>query len=119
DHTERIGERSHAWQPKTALVTGAGPIGLIAAMIGVQRGLDVHVLGHGEDPQKRDLVRSLGATYHPGDLEKFDGSRKPDILMECSGAADVVREVLGRTAPGGIVCLVGLTAPGHDFNIDV
>ena len=39
--------------------------------------------------------------------------------MECSGAPDVVRDVLGRTAPGGIVCLVGVTSPGHDFDIDV
>jgi len=119
DHTERIGERSRAWQPKTVLVTGAGPIGLIAAMMGVQRGLDVHVLGHGEDAQRRDLVYSLGATWHVGGLETFDGSLKPDILMECSGAPDVVRDVLGRTAPGGIVCLVGVTSPGHDFDIDV
>jgi len=119
DHTERIGERSLAWQPKTVLVTGAGPIGLIAAMMGVQRGLDVHVLGHGEDAQRRDLVYSLGATWHVGGLETFDGSLKPDILMECSGAPDVVRDVLGRTAPGGIVCLVGVTSPGHDFDIDV
>jgi threonine dehydrogenase-like Zn-dependent dehydrogenase len=119
DHTERIGERSRAWQPKTVLVTGAGPIGLIAAMMGVQRGLDVHVLGHGEDAQRRDLVYALGATWHVGGLETFDGSFKPDILMECSGAPDVVRDVLGRTAPGGIVCLVGVTSPGHDFDIDV
>ena len=119
DHTERIGERSRAWQPKSMLVTGAGPIGLIAAMMGVQRGLDVHVLGHGEDVQRRHITYSLGATYHAGGLEKFNGSLKPDILMECSGAPDVVREVLGRTAPGGIVCLVGVTAPGHDFDIDV
>jgi threonine dehydrogenase-like Zn-dependent dehydrogenase len=119
DHTERIGERSRAWRPKTVLVTGAGPIGLIAAMMGVQRGLDVHVLGHSDDAQRRDLVYSLGATWHVGGLETFDGSLKPDILMECSGAPDVVRDVLGRTAPGGIVCLVGVTSPGHDFDIDV
>ena len=32
------------WEPKTALVTGAGPIGLLAALIGRQRGFEVHVL---------------------------------------------------------------------------
>src|SRR5262249_31475131 len=32
DHTERIGHRARAWQPKTLLVTGAGPIGLLAAL---------------------------------------------------------------------------------------
>src|SRR5215207_10013840 len=44
DHTERIGRRAQVWEPKTLLVTGAGPVGLLAALIGVQRGLDVHVL---------------------------------------------------------------------------
>ena len=43
DHIERIGARSE-WQPRTALVTGAGPIGLLAALLAAQRGLDVHVL---------------------------------------------------------------------------
>ena len=32
------------WEPRTVLVTGAGPIGMLAALIGVQHGLDVHVL---------------------------------------------------------------------------
>ena len=44
---------------------------------------------------------------------------KPDILMECSGAPSVVRDVLRSTASGGIVCLVGVTEAGHDFNVDV
>jgi glucose 1-dehydrogenase len=39
--------------------------------------------------------------------------------MECSGAPSVVRDVLGSTAASGIVCLVGVTAPGHDFDIDI
>jgi len=43
DHIGRIGARAE-WAPQTVLVTGAGPIGLLAALLGVQRGLDVHVL---------------------------------------------------------------------------
>ena len=43
EEVDRVGGRAH-WDPKTVLVTGAGPIGLLAALIGVQRGLDVHVL---------------------------------------------------------------------------
>src|SRR5579863_3903217 len=39
EQVERIGGRAH-WEPKTAVVTGAGPIGLLAALIGVQKGLD-------------------------------------------------------------------------------
>jgi len=39
--------------------------------------------------------------------------------MECTGAPSVVRDVLGRTAAGGIACLLGVTAPGHDFKLDI
>jgi glucose 1-dehydrogenase len=118
DHTERIGRRSRAWAPKTMLVTGAGPIGLLAALIGVQHGLDVHVLDHNDSPPKRLIVRELGGTFHLGSLDDLDGF-KPDILMECTGAPEVVRDALGRTASGGIVCLVGVSASGHDFDVDI
>lgn len=33
-----VGQRAF-WEPRTALVTGAGPIGLLAALLGIQRGL--------------------------------------------------------------------------------
>jgi glucose 1-dehydrogenase len=118
DHTERIGQRTRSWGPKTLLVTGAGPVGLLAALMGCQRGLEVHVLDHGENLLKRRLLDSLGAIYHAETLDQMK-SFKPDILMECSGAPSVVRDVLGRTAADGIVCLVGVTAPGHDFDIDI
>jgi glucose 1-dehydrogenase len=118
DQTERIGQRSRAWQPKTLLVTGAGPIGLLAAMIGAERGLDVYVLDHQDSAEKRLLVRQLGGTFHLGNLADFD-QIKPDVLMECTGAPIVVRDALGRTAAGGIVCLVGVSAPGHAMNIDI
>jgi threonine dehydrogenase-like Zn-dependent dehydrogenase len=118
DHTERIGRRSRAWDPKTLLVTGAGPIGLLAAMIGAQRGLDVHVLDHHESLEKKTIVRELGGTFHLGSLADID-ELKPDILMECTGAPAVVRDALGRTASGGVVCLVGVSAPGQILDIDI
>jgi glucose 1-dehydrogenase len=118
DHTESIGRRSRAWQPKTLLVTGAGPVGLLAALMGAQRGLEVHVLDHHESLDKKVLVRELDGTFHGGSLANLDRLR-PDILMECTGAPSVVRDVLGRTAAGGIVCLVGVSAPGQDFDVDI
>jgi glucose 1-dehydrogenase len=118
DQTERIGRRSRAWDPKTLLVTGAGPIGLLAAMIGAQRGLDVHVLDHHESPAKKTIVREIGGTFHLGSLADLD-DLKPDILMECTGVPSVVRDVFGRTASGGIVCLVGVSAPGQDLALDI
>ena len=118
DHTERIGRRSRGWQPKTLLVTGAGPIGLLAAMMGAQRGLDVHVLDHHESLEKTKIVEKIGGKFYLGRISDLDGL-KPDILMECTGAPSVIRDALGCTAPGGIVCLVGVSAPGHDLDVDI
>jgi len=118
DHTERIGRRARSWQPRTLLVTGAGPVGLLAALMGCQRGLEVHVLDHQENLLKRRLLDALGAIYHAEGLQNLNGF-EPDVVMECSGAPSVVRGVLGSTSASGIVCLVGVTAPGHDFDIDI
>jgi len=118
DHTERIGRRSRVWAPKSLLVTGAGPIGLLAAMIGAQRGMDVHILDHNDRGPKRQIVHELGATFHVGELADL-AIMQPDILMECTGVPGVVRDALGRTAAAGIVCLLGVSAPGHDFHLDI
>jgi threonine dehydrogenase-like Zn-dependent dehydrogenase len=118
DHTWHIGRRSTSWQPRTLLVTGGGTIGLLAALMGAQRGLAVHVLDHHADHLKADIVRQLGGTYHTGGIEIVDRLR-PDVLMECSGAPALIGEILGRTAPAGIVCLVGVTTPGHEFKLDI
>jgi threonine dehydrogenase-like Zn-dependent dehydrogenase len=117
DHTERIGHRARVWQPKTLLVTGAGPIGLLAALMGMQRDLDVHVLDHNKGGPKEAIVRDLGGTYHsdPSGLEQL----APDILMECTGAVAVIRDCLGSTAAAGIVCLTGVTEPGKMFDLDI
>ena len=39
--------------------------------------------------------------------------------MECTGAATVIRDCLGAGAPGGIVCLTGVTEPGKTFELDI
>jgi threonine dehydrogenase-like Zn-dependent dehydrogenase len=115
DHADRIGGRASSWKPRTVLITGAGPIGLLAALMGVQRGLEVHVFDRNREGIKPALIRDLGAIHHP-DLD--DLGFAPDVVMECTGAATVVRDVLGRTSPGGIVCLLSVTA-GRVMEIDV
>jgi glucose 1-dehydrogenase len=118
DQVERIGCRSAAWDPKTLMITGCGPIGLLAAMMGAQRRFDLHVLDHRRDPVKRELVQDLGGMYHVGDAGILDQVR-PDVVMECSGAPDLIAEIFDRTAPCGIVCLLGVTAPGNAFKLDI
>ena len=116
EHTERIGARA-VWQPRSVLITGAGPVGLLAALLGAQRGLEVHVLDHATDGPKPDLVRRLGGIYHTGPLEELE--LRPDIVMECTGAPAVILDVMQRTGQNGIVCLAGLSSSERRTKVDL
>jgi len=116
EHAERIGSRSRAWQPRSVLVTGAGPVGLLAALLAAQRGLDLHVLDRVTEGPKPQLVRDLGGAYYAGELPD---DLVPDIIMECTGAAPVILDAISRSAPAGIVCLVGISSGQHRIGVDV
>ncbi len=118
DHTERIGARSPAWQPQSVLVTGAGPVGLLAALMARQRGLQVHVFDQVVDGPKPGLVRDLGATYHGGALAVL-GALAPDIIIECTGAPAVIADAVTRSAPSGVVCLAGVSSGGRTMRLDL
>jgi glucose 1-dehydrogenase len=86
------------------LVTGAGPIGLLAALIGVQRGLDVHVVDRATDGPKPKLVSRLGASYHTS----LPAGLAPDVAIEATGAPGLVFPVLESLARNGVLCLTGV-----------
>ncbi len=108
EHIAAIGRRTF-WDPSTVLVVGAGPIGLLAALIGVQNGGEVHVLDRATEGPKPALVEELGATYHTGAISDIGVS--PDIVVECTGVVDLVRQAAESASPGGIVCLTGVGGP--------
>ena len=59
-----IQRRLKVWEPKRAIVLGAGTIGLLATMALRTRGLEVVTAGLDEPPYlNSDLVEALGATY--------------------------------------------------------
>ena len=115
EQVERIANRS-CHDLESALVTGAGPIGLLAAMLGVQRGLDVHVLDRVSDGVKPELVRALGATYHSDGVE---AAGAVDVVIEATGAGQLVVDAMRVTAAGGIVCLTGVSPAGRSIAVDV
>jgi threonine dehydrogenase-like Zn-dependent dehydrogenase len=100
------------------LVTGAGPIGLLAALMGVERGFEVHVLDRAETGIKPELVRALGAEYHTGSVADLGGRAEPDVIVECTGVAELVADAMRHTAPGAVVCLTGV-APSRTLSVDV
>ncbi|HEX6637581.1 MAG TPA: alcohol dehydrogenase catalytic domain-containing protein, partial [Steroidobacteraceae bacterium] len=107
EHIEHIGRRAF-WSPRRALVTGAGPVGLLAALLGRQRGLDVTVFDRVTDGPKPRLARAMGAQYSNGPLADLLKEFPPDVVLECTGATPVLLEVMEHNAPGCITCLVGV-----------
>jgi glucose 1-dehydrogenase len=97
---------------RRALVLGAGPIGLLAAMLGMQRGLEVHVVDRAGCGPKPRQVRALGGIYH---TSSADVQGTYDAVLECSG--ELISEAIARTAPGGAACLVGVGGPAATINL--
>ena len=115
EQIDRIGARA-VWSPSRVLVTGAGPIGLLAAMLGRQRGLEVHVLDRVTQGPKPDLVAALGATYHTGAVKDVPAA---DVALECTGAGELVFDVLEAAPPDGIVCLTGVSSGSRSIPVNL
>jgi threonine dehydrogenase-like Zn-dependent dehydrogenase len=107
EHVLVVGRRAF-WEPKSVLVTGAGPIGLLGALIGRQLGLEVHVLARTKTGPKPELVRALGGTYHSCNVSEI--GFEPDVIMECTGVGSVITESMLAIGASGVVCLTGV---GH------
>jgi len=116
DHIEKIGRRA-AWAPERVLITGAGPIGLLAALLATQRGYQTYVLDLVTEGRKPEMVRRLGATYFPqGKLS--EAAAEADIVIECTGFVQMLLEVGPRHVRHRVMCLTGVSAVGEEAIVD-
>jgi len=77
----------------------------------------VHVFDRAAHGPKPRLVNELGGVYHSGPLAGLQ--LKPDIVVECTGAASVIADAINLTASAGIVCLAGISSGGHKIDFDI
>ncbi len=114
-------------QARTALVTGAGPVGLLGAMLLRSLGLRVTVYDRVDAASARARAAvSLGARYVSSQqcpLETLAAGAGYDWILECTGAPSVVFGVIPALGPSGILCLLGVSAgtqtlavPGAELN---
>ena len=98
------------WKPKSALVLGSGPVGLLATAMLVLRGLEVTAVARKPaDSLKARLVASTGARY-------VDVKETPlasledrfDLVFEATGSASVALEAQSLCSTNGIVSYVGI-----------
>jgi threonine dehydrogenase-like Zn-dependent dehydrogenase len=118
--------RRYPWEPDAvrALVLGAGPIGLLAAMM--LRARDMETFVYSLEPAESDraeLVRSLEATYVSARDVPAAGlaSRigEPDIIFEAVGVAKVAFAAMPALARNGVVILSGVPGPSRPAETDL
>ncbi|OEV05782.1 glucose 1-dehydrogenase [Streptomyces oceani] len=114
EQVTRITARSSA-RPRRTLVTGAGPIGLLAALLSTQHGMETHVLDLDDSGPKPTLVRDLGGFFHTGDVR--DLGLVPDVVIECTGHGPLVFELCGAVAPNAVICLTGVSSGSHSVRV--
>jgi threonine 3-dehydrogenase len=105
------------------LVTGAGPIGIMAAAVARHAGARYVVITD-LNPYRLELARRMGVTLavNPGEEPLKDVQRKLgmsegfDVGMEMSGSPHAFRDMLANMAHGGKVALLGI--PEAEMAID-
>lgn len=117
EQIDRILARSWA-EPRTVLVAGAGPIGLLAALLGTERGLQTHVLDIVTGGVKPRVVAGLGGEFHNGELADVAAKVRPDIIVEATGVAALAMAAMTAVEPAGVVCLAGMSPVGRTEDVD-
>jgi threonine 3-dehydrogenase len=106
------------------LISGAGPIGCMAAAV-VRHAGARHVVVTDLNPYRLDLARRLGATLavDPRERDLKDVQRELamtegfDVGLEMSGSPEALRTTVANMAHGGRIAMLGI--PSGDVTLDL
>lgn len=109
-----IQRRLTSWSPHTALVLGAGPIGLLGAMLLRSRGIAVTVVARRPAPTPASLlIETCGGHYaslSDRSLAELAASTPPfDLILEATGVSTLAFEGLSLVANNGVMVLLSIT----------
>jgi threonine dehydrogenase-like Zn-dependent dehydrogenase len=110
--------------PQRGLVLGAGPIGLLGAMVLVATGFETLVYSRdSEESKQAELVRSLGARYLSSTTNPIEslvkGSGEFDVILEAVGFAPLMMAAIQTLRPNGVLALTGVPAEGATAELKV
>src|SRR5215204_776547 len=114
-----IQRRMNSWNPRTALVLGAGPIGLLGTLLLRSRGIDVVTMARRPGPHLvSEIVEAAGGRYlgmQETSIHEVAASLPPiDLIFEATGSAApgfAAMEILGNN--GVLVLLSGTGRPAE------
>lgn len=96
------------------LVTGPGPVGLLAAQVARALGGEVLVAGLRDDVLRLDAARRLGletaVVDEPGAFERYADRLGADVVVECSGSGGAAVICLEQVRRGGRYVQIGVFA---------
>ncbi|MCF8000426.1 MAG: L-threonine 3-dehydrogenase [Halanaerobiales bacterium] len=109
---------------KDVLITGAGPVGLIAIAVANTFGA-ANILVSEPNEYRRNLSYEMGADHVVNPIEvnlleavqDIFGNKGVDFTAEMSGHPDAIRDGIKAVTPGGIVSLLGL--PDDKLSLDL
>ena len=101
-------------KPRTALVFGAGPVGLLAAAALRVRDLETMVVSmEPETDVRAQIAKAMECRYFSVQNTPLDQLGKqvpcPDVILECTGSSAVGFAAMGMLAADGILCLLSVT----------
>lgn len=119
-----VQRRLHVWHPERALVVGAGTIGLLGVLALRLRGIDVTCVARSPAPTANSrLVEDAGARYRStahGDLAAIARDHGPfDLVLEASGAAEMIPPAALALAPNGVLVLASVTSASRVVPVDL
>lgn len=125
--THAVYDRSSIKGGDAELVTGPGPIGLLAAQVARAAGAKPVVAGIDPDEAIRlPIARKLGfPTINwsrdsiAGKLQEYFGRKTVHAVIECSGSSSVFQQSMEIVAKGGSITLVGLFAKRVEANLSI
>ncbi len=125
--THAVLDRSDIKAGDLVLVTGPGPIGLLAAQVVKVVGAEPVVAGIDSDENVRlPIARELGfKTINvsketiPEALKRMYGRDSVQAIVECSGASPIFQTALEVVVKGGSITLVGLFAKPVEANLSI
>jgi len=119
---EALSARPSFLAARRALVTGAGPVGLLAALLLISKGLEVWVLDRVDaSGPKGSIVLEAGGRYVDDSstpLETEVGDIRFDVAVEASGYAPLLFRAANLLARDGVLVLTGVTGGHHTISVD-
>jgi threonine dehydrogenase-like Zn-dependent dehydrogenase len=95
---------AHPFRPRTALVTGCGPVGMLTAFALLARGFDVEIASlEAADEMRPSIARRSGARY----IRLPDAPSPADLVFEASSHPDAAALGLSRLRTGGVLVFIG------------